>query len=218
MSTMIQSVLGEELEVDALDNALRKRCKRLEDRLGGIEVSPRARFTVVDNCRRHHLAVVVKVYRLTALSVSSVLLDRDNFRVVCRRRSAAGGVSKLSASVPGNFAPLGDPVALLKVVLSRARNSLDVASLALERALTESRKARVVRVDGGGDGSRGRNKGEQGGGELHVVKDVVQRWGRGATRVVVFETKGSKRGGRGCRCDIKGSSRLRRSQTLRRIR
>lgn len=61
------------------DNALRKGCECFEYALGGVEMAPFARGAIVDDGSRDHFAVIVKVYFIAALSISSVLFDREDF-------------------------------------------------------------------------------------------------------------------------------------------
>ena len=93
--------------------------------------------TVVDNLNRNHLALVMKVNGFTALAVATVFLHGSDHRVVVGGGTAASGVIKLVATVPGGFTPLGNPVTLL-----------DMTSLELEAALSERREAGFVGVNG----------------------------------------------------------------------
>lgn len=103
--------------------------------------------TVVDNLNRNHLALVMKVNGFTALAVATVFLHGSDHRVVVGGGTAASGVIKLVATVPGGFTPLGNPVTLLDI-MSVASCALDMTSLELEAALSERREAGFVGVNG----------------------------------------------------------------------
>lgn len=168
-------IASEELEVDALENTHVKRIKLLESAFSQIEMTEVTSPAVIHDLDGDHLSLPVNVDGLAALSVSTVLLDGGNHRVVVGGRAAASRVVELSASVPGDLAPLGNPVALLEILLAlRASSELDVAGFALERALAESVKAGIVGVNSGGDSDGCREQGEEGGGELHHGDNVEQ--------------------------------------------